>query len=386
MNKATKAIQQLKSIDLVLDIRDVRIPFSSRNPFLQSLIPKSTPSLIVYNKADLVSSRNLHSIQSIFRSIPKWSHSLDSSVYSYPFRWIRSKEVSYLHNKHIPLWPIVPSYLIPHHKKAQVDICFTNSKDRKSIRSFYKTLTRCLKSYNPTQKQFNILVTGIPNVGKSTLLNALKSLNNIGSSLSTGAKPGVTRSVSISKISQNPLIYAYDSPGVMVPHTIPGDFSLKIASTFGLPGHLVNIYGIAEYLLFFLNKRANLSTKCAFGTLKSYSVDFLNDYSYLTSLSHLNACLNDAEFVYSCISNLENSLKPLQQPEYISTFPSISQPCLNLEELLFKLNPSQPEAAAQTFVTAYRDGKFPHSGSIDSIPTVESAGQVFHHLYGRCPS
>lgn len=101
-----------------------------------------------------------------------------------------------------------------------------------------------------TTPEVNVLVVGMPNVGKSTLLNALRNHGIAGrtflshsllftfqcfflflcflaatpKALRTSAHPGLTRALSTRlKLCLDPLIYAFDSPGVMIPFLGRGD-------------------------------------------------------------------------------------------------------------------------------------------------------------------
>ena len=67
----------------------------------------------------------------------------------------------------------------------------------------------------------NILIIGIPNVGKSSLINHIRrgNLRIKGNAVRVGSKPGVTRALENKvKVSDDPLVYLLDTPGIMMPN------------------------------------------------------------------------------------------------------------------------------------------------------------------------
>ncbi|PCH35203.1 nucleoside triphosphate hydrolase protein [Wolfiporia cocos MD-104 SS10] len=114
---------------------------------------------------------------------------------------------------------------------------------------------------NTHMPETNVLVVGMPNVGKSTLLNALRKTGVAGSvpkALRTSAQPGHTRVLSTRlKISESPLVYSYDSPGVMLPFLGNGDRGaergIKLALIAGIKEGLYDIEYMAAYLIYRLN-------------------------------------------------------------------------------------------------------------------------------------
>jgi len=113
----------------------------------------------------------------------------------------------------------------------------------------------------PHMPELNVLVVGMPNVGKSTLLNALRNVGIRGptpKALRTSAQPGLTRAVSTRlKLCLDPLVYAYDSPGVMLPFIGKGDKGaergIKLALIAGIKEGLYDVEALATYLLYRLN-------------------------------------------------------------------------------------------------------------------------------------
>lgn len=101
----------------------------------------------------------------------------------------------------------------------------------------------------------------MPNVGKSTLLNSLRDFGIAGrtpKALQTSAQPGHTRALSNRlKLSEDPLVYSFDTPGVMLPFLGRGDEGaergVKLALIAGIKEGLYDVEALVAYLLYRLN-------------------------------------------------------------------------------------------------------------------------------------
>lgn len=100
------------------------------------------------------------------------------------------------------------------------------------------------------------MIIGIPNVGKSSLINAVRSRHlGRGGGAPVGAAPGITRSVMHKiKVCENPLVYVLDTPGILNPTISSMEVGLKIALCNTIQTHGVSDEILADYLLFWLNK------------------------------------------------------------------------------------------------------------------------------------
>ncbi|XP_057770357.1 short integuments 2, mitochondrial-like isoform X2 [Salvia miltiorrhiza] len=187
MASATRAIRdRLKLSDFVIEVRDARIPLSSKNDELQPLL-EGKKRVVALNKKDLAN--------------PNIMHLLDLVEY----------------------------------------------KMKEAIRK------------EPT---LLVLVVGVPNVGKSVLIN---SIHQIASSrfpvqgkrkrATVGPLPGVTQDIAGFKIAHQPSIYVLDTPGVLVPSIPDIETGLKLAAAGSVKDSVVGEERIAQYLLAVLNSR-----------------------------------------------------------------------------------------------------------------------------------
>lgn len=104
------------------------------------------------------------------------------------------------------------------------------------------------------------MVVGMPNVGKSTLLNALRQTGvKKGKVAHTGAQPGVTRKigtgVKIVECAENGSsdVYLLDTPGVFIPYVPDAEAMLKLALCGSVKDTVIPPFTLADYLLFRIN-------------------------------------------------------------------------------------------------------------------------------------
>lgn len=220
MGKGMKQMQQkLKSIDCLIEVHDARIPLSGRNPDFKYSISGLKPHILVLNKMDLA-------------------------------------DLSYKEKVEKKI------------KQQQSDISkviFTNCKNSlcPGIKQIVPTALSLIKKSNRFNRSENIdsriMVIGVPNVGKSSLINVLRNtILGKKNAAPVGAVAGITRSVQQQiKVSHNPLIYILDTPGVLSPKIENIETGLKLALCATTQDHLVGEEVIADYLLYWLNKNEN---------------------------------------------------------------------------------------------------------------------------------
>ena len=205
MKKAKQQIEaDLKLIDVVVEIRDARIPISSENPDMKQLI-KNKKQVIVLNKSDMANDKET----------AKW--------------------IEVFKKQGIPAISVDPNAGkgIPNVLKAIEGLM----EEEKKIHSEKGRIGRATR----------VLVLGIPNVGKSSFINRISGKTT----MQVGNKPGVTKKKQWIRLSNQ--IELLDTPGVLWPKFDNEEVALNLAYTGTIKDDILPkievAYRLVKYLL-----------------------------------------------------------------------------------------------------------------------------------------
>jgi mitochondrial GTPase 1 len=223
MLKSLKALRnRLTDTNCIIEIRDARLPWSSINDTLEKYVLRNKKRIIIYNKVDLANPN-----QTVFveRQIEKYQGERPM--------FVNAREINSLNGILNRLIQMARGYLL-NPRKEQMDFLTDG---------------------------FKVIIVGIPNVGKSTIINALRYMGSRKpSAAGTSPLPGYTRSLSSwITLAENPKIYLMDSPGIMVPKVRSSMIGLNLALSGAVKETIVDKQLLADYLLYQMNRRRNHS-------------------------------------------------------------------------------------------------------------------------------
>ncbi|KAI0764591.1 P-loop containing nucleoside triphosphate hydrolase protein [Trametes elegans] len=235
----------LNKTDVVLELRDARLPLTSINRNFEGALQKWRRERGRGQSFGLSSSSDPHAVPP------------EAGPSTAP---VCERVVVFSKRDLVPEWGIKPFQQAMNAKYPDQRTLFASWNRTRDIKALNELLVNLAKEHQ-YRPELNVLVVGMPNVGKSTLLNTLRNIGIAGptpKALRTSAQPGMTRVLSTRlKLSIDPLVYAYDSPGVMLPFLGNGDKGaergVKLALIAGIKEGLYDTETLASYLLYRLN-------------------------------------------------------------------------------------------------------------------------------------
>lgn len=206
MAKTKRLIKKnIDKIDVVIEVLDARIPYSTKIRDFDEQI-QNKPRILVFTKMDLCDKKETD-------------------------KWIK-----YYEN----LGNIVVTLDLEH----QPNMHGLLNKIKETMQEINNK--RLLKGMNI--KKPRVLIVGVPNVGKSTLINRLvgKKVTNVGN------KPGVTKELNWIRVGGD--IELLDSPGILWPKLAENTVALNLATFTAIREEILPIYDVIEYFLLTLEK------------------------------------------------------------------------------------------------------------------------------------
>lgn len=233
MAKTRRQIEEdLKIIDVVVELLDARIPVSSRNPDIKYLT-KNKRKIILLNKADLA----------------------DDAINK---KWVEKLS-----------------------KEAPVILTDSNSgrgveKVTKKVEELMADETARQAAKGRINKTIRVMILGIPNVGKSSFINRISKKT----SMEVGNRPGVTKSKQWIRISKNQELL--DTPGVLWPKFQNNEIALNLAFTGTIKDDILERVEIAYELLKVLHKdyKKNLQERYKISDEEMKEIETHTNYIY----------------------------------------------------------------------------------------------------------
>ncbi|MEJ8553622.1 ribosome biogenesis GTPase YlqF [Tepidibacter sp. Z1-5] len=197
MKKTKESLQKnLKLIDVVVELLDSRIPFSSKNPDVDNII-KGKPKVVVLNKFDMADPSKIKIWQEYYES---------KGIKAIPVNTISGKGVD---------------------------------KIIQECREVMREKMEALVKKGRKERAIRLMIVGVPNVGKSTLINKLAKRK----STQTGDRPGVTKGNQWVKLKGD--LELLDTPGILWPRFEDENVAMNLAFTRAIKDEILDIETLA---------------------------------------------------------------------------------------------------------------------------------------------
>ena len=207
MTKAKRMMQEdMKLIDLVIELTDARVPLSSKNPDIDEL-GKNKARLILLNKSDLADERQNEVWAAYFKEKGYFTAKIDARSGA------GMKQIQEI------------------------------------IREASKEKTERDRKRGILNRPVRAMVVGIPNVGKSTFINTFAGK----ACAKTGNKPGVTKGKQWIRLNKN--VELLDTPGILWPKFEDQSVGLKLAVIGSIKDELLQTEELAMWIISFLRGR-----------------------------------------------------------------------------------------------------------------------------------
>ena len=243
--------EEIKQVDVVLEILDARIPLSSRNPEVSKIVGNKT-RIVLLNKVDLVDKNKLDIWKKYF------------------------------------LKTNTADYIIPISAEKGMNI-----KDIKSkIKELYNKKLEKVAKKGLRKTQIRSIIAGIPNVGKSRLINRLSSKSKAG----VGNMPGFTRGKQWINVDDN--FFILDTPGVLWPKFDSHSVAVNLAITGSIKDDVLPIEEVCIELLKKMKEYEILGN-----VYSAYGIEEGDDdYHVLLKKIENRLLINTKEFDYEQVS------------------------------------------------------------------------------------
>lgn len=236
MKKAQRLIEEnLALVDLVIELLDARIPISSQNPMLRELLGDK-PRLIVLNKSDLAA--NVDFWLKKFRADEIYAVAVDS---------VKGSGI-----------------------KQLIELAKSLAKEK----------THKFAKHGAKPRSARAMIVGIPNVGKSSLINRLAGMNHV----KIENRPGVTRAKQWIKIADG--LDLLDTPGILYPKFDDADVALKLSWTYAISDEIHDLEPTVCKLL------ETLAEKFPTGLIERYKIEISTDgHELLNKIGLKRGCI-----------------------------------------------------------------------------------------------